>query len=187
MSNFIPKQNSSPFYRFYGWRIWALVAVFITYTLWYTGPGYFGQLAALPDYNVLQERGFYTGTEAVAALNSLTPDGRALKYTALVFDLPYMVMQALVFESFIAFGLRHIKPKSAKWPLLFILPIAFLLADFTEDSFVALTLATGSQALGTIAGVMTALKFITFIPAIFISLVMGIGGLWAWMRAQKPR
>jgi len=69
--------------------------------------------------------------------------------------------------------------------LLFILPIGFLLVDFLEDSFIALTLSTSSIFLGTIAGFMTALKFAVFIPAIVVSLIMGIGGLIMWAKGRK--
>lgn len=177
--------KASPFHRFQGWHIWALVAVFMVYTLWYTGPGFFGDLGRLPGHISLQQKGFYTGAEAVEILGRLDAEGRKTKLLALIFDLPYMILQALVFEAFIAFGMRHLRPKNAKWNLLFILPIAFLLVDFLEDSFIALTLTTGSTALGTIAGLMTALKFAVFIPAIIISLIMGIGGLMAWLRHRK--
>jgi len=138
--------GSSPFHRFQGWRILALFAVFAAYTLWYTGPGFFGQMSSMSGYSSLQE--------------------------TLIFDVPYMILQALVFEAFIAFGMRHIKPKNPKWNLLFILPIGFLLVDFLEDSFIALTLSTSSIFLGTIAGFMTALKFAVFIPAIVVSLII---------------
>jgi len=176
---------NSPFHRFQGWRIIALFVIFMAYTLWYTGPGFFGQMSSMPGYSSLQEMGFYNGETAVENLDSLDEDGRRLKFLALIFDLPYMILQALVFEAFIAFGLRHIKPRNPNWNLLFILPIGFLLADFFEDSFIALTLTTGSTALGTIAGFMTALKFVTFIPAIFIALLMGIAGLIAWLKKRK--
>lgn len=175
----------SPFHRFRGWRILALFAVFMAYTLWYIGPGFFGQMTSLPGYSSLQEMGFYSGATAVETLGSLDAAGRKTKFLALIFDLPYMILQALVFEAFIAFGLRHIKPKNPKWNLLFILPIGFLLVDFFEDSFIALTLTTGSTALGTIAGIMTALKFTIFIPAMIISLIMGAAGLFAWFRSGK--
>lgn len=177
--------SSSPFHRFQGWRILALFAVFMAYTLWFTGPGFFGQMSSMADYSSLQEMGFYTGTTAVETLGSLDVEGRKTKLLALIFDVPYMILQALVFEAFIAFGIRHLKPKNPKWKLLFILPIAFLLVDFAEDSFIALTLTTGSTTLGTIAGLMTALKFAVFIPAIFVSLIMGVGGLINWLRHRK--
>jgi len=157
----------------------------MAYTLWYIGPGFFGQMTSLPGYSSLQEMGFYSGATAVETLGSLDAAGRKTKFLALIFDLPYMILQALVFEAFIAFGLRHIKPKNPKWNLLFILPIGFLLVDFFEDSFIALTLTTGSTALGTIAGIMTALKFTIFIPAMIISLIMGAAGLFAWFRSGK--
>lgn len=158
----------------------ALFAVFLAYTAWYIGPGFFGQMAAIPGYASLQVMGFYSGAMAVETLGSLNANGRKLKYLALVFDVPYMIMQALVFEGFIAFGIRNMRLTNPKWNLLFILPIAFLLTDFAEDSFIALTLSTGSQALGTIAGFMTMLKFLTFIPAMIaalIFLIIGIIGL----------
>jgi len=175
----------SPFHRFQGKSILALVAVFLAYTLWYVGPGFFGQMKSIPGHSSLQEMGFYSGTTAVEILASLDEKGRKTKFLALIFDVPYMILQALVFEAFIAFGIRHVKPKSPKWNLLFILPIAFLLVDFFEDSFIALTLTTGSSALGTIAGLMTALKFAIFIPAIIVSLIMGVWGLIAWFRGRN--
>lgn len=163
----------------------ALIAVFAVYTLWYVGPGFFGDLTRLAGHASLQESGFYTGADAVERLGKLDAAGRRTKFLSLIFDVPYMILQALIFEAFIAFGMRHLKPKNPKWNLLFILPIGFLLVDFFEDSFIALTMTTGSTALGTIAGLMTALKFGVFIPAILVSLVMGIGGLVAWLRHRK--
>lgn len=177
--------SSSPFHRFQGWRILALLAVFMTYTVWYTGPGFFGQMSSMPGYFSLQEMGFYSGMTAVEVLGSLDVAGQKIKFLALIFDVPYMILQALVFEALIAFGMRHMKPKNPKWNLLFILPIGFLLVDFAEDSFIALTMTTGSTMLGTMAGLMTALKFTVFIPAIFISLIMGVGGLVAWIKQKK--
>jgi len=177
--------SESPFHRFKGPRLLALLAVFVAYTAWYVGPGFFGDLMRLPGHISLQEKGFYSGAEAVEILGRLDEAGRKTKFLALIFDLPYMILQALVFEALIAFGICHIKPKNLKWNLLFILPIGFLLADFAEDSFLALTMATGSIVLGTIAGIMTALKFATFILGIAVSLIMGLTGLMAWFRHRK--
>ena len=177
--------SESPFHRFKGPRLLALLAVFVAYTAWYVGPGFFGDLMRLPGHISLQEKGFYSGAEAVEILGRLDEAGRKTKFLALIFDLPYMILQALVFEALIAFGICHIKPKNLKWNLLFILPIGFLLADFAEDSFLALTMATGSIVLGTIAGIMTALKFTAFILGIAVSLIMGFTGLMAWFRHRK--
>ena len=177
--------GSSPFHRFQGKSILVLLAVFVAYTLWYTGPGFFGQMRSVPDYSSLQEMGFYTGATAVEILGSLDAAGRKTKFLALIFDVPYMILQALVFEAFIAFGIRHIKPKNPKWNLFFILPIGFLLTDFFEDSFIALTLTSGSTVLGTIAGFMTVLKFAFFVPAIIVSLLMVIIGLIMWVKHVK--
>lgn len=178
-------QPTSPFHRFQGRKLLALIAVFAAYTFWYIGPGFFGDLTRLPGHVSLQESGFYTGADAVERLGKLDAVGRKTKFLALIFDVPYMILQALIFEALIAFGMRHMKPKHPKWNLLFILPIAFLLVDFAEDSFIALTMTTGSVALGTIAGFMTAFKFAVFIPAIIVSLIMGAGGLILWLRQRK--
>lgn len=163
----------------------ALIAVFLVYTLWYVGPGFFGDLTRIAGHSSLQESGFYTGADAVERLGKLDAAGRKTKFLALIFDVPYMILQALVFEALIAFGMRHMRPKNLKWNLLFILPIGFLLVDFAEDSFIALTMTTGSTALGTIAGLMTALKFVIFIPAIIVSIIMGLGGVFCWLRQRK--
>lgn len=157
----------------------------MAYTAWYVGPGYFGQMSSMPGYSSLQEMGFYSGVEAVEILSRLDGQGRKTKLLALIFDVPYMILQALVFEAFIAFGIRNLKPKNPKWDLLFILPIGFLLADFFEDSFIALTLTTGSTIIGAIAGFMTALKFAFFIPAIIVSLRMAIIGSIMWVKHVK--
>jgi hypothetical protein len=177
--------KNSPFHRFQGRQILALFAVFAIYTLWYIGPGYFGQMRAMPGYSSLQEMGFYSGDTAVEVLGSLDASGRKTKLLALIFDVPYMILQSLVFEAFIAFGIRHMKLQNPKWSLLFILPIGFLLADFFEDSLLALTLTTGSTVLGDIAGLMTALKFLFFIPAIIASAIMLLGGLLMWAKARN--
>lgn len=184
MSNLTPLGLSS-FHRFFGWRLLALIAVFTVYTLWFTGPGYFGQMTRIDGHISLQKSGFYSGATAVEILSKLDGVERKIKYLNLIFDLPYMIMQALVFEALIAFGLRHMRPKSRIWNLLFLLPIGFLLADLAEDSFIALTLATGSEVLGTLAGFMTAFKFLTFIPAILVSVLMAFGGIIAWVRREK--
>jgi len=45
--------TSSPFHRFLGWKILALIAVLLAYSFWYTGPGFYGQLSRLADYTNL--------------------------------------------------------------------------------------------------------------------------------------
>ena len=93
------------FHRFTGLRLLALLVVFLAYTLWFIGPGPFGDLTRLDGYSYLQARGFYTGEEAVSAIESLSAEGRHIKFNALGFDLIYMVLQTWVFEAVIAFGL----------------------------------------------------------------------------------
>jgi len=99
------KLKGHNYMRFQGWRLMALLVVFTAYTLWFTGSGPFGDLTRLEGYDYLQGRGFYTGVEAVAAVETLSSEGRALKYKELGFDLIYMVLQMWVFEAVIAFGL----------------------------------------------------------------------------------
>ncbi len=165
-----PQLSLAPFDRFQGWRFIALVFVFSVYTFWFTGPGPFGQLAALAPETPLQAQGFYSGDFAVDVLSKLDSAGRKTKYLALIFDVPYMIMQALVFEAAITFSLLKMPKISAKTKLLYLFPIGFLLADVLENSLLALTLASDSVAIGTLAGYVTALKFTIFMPAIVVAI-----------------
>ena len=174
--------------RFTGWRLIALIVVFLAYTLWLIGPGPFGELARLEDYAYLQERGFYTGADAVAAIESLSPESRRLKYTALGFDLVYMILQTWVFEALIAFGLTALGFMKSRWRWILLAPMGFLLFDFLEDSALALVLATSSELIGTFAGVFTLLKFVFFVPLVFISLGLAVSGIVAIiLRNRKGR
>lgn len=165
--------------RFTGWRLIALLFIFTVYTLWFAGPGPFGELTRLENYDYLQGRGFYTGAEAVAAMESLSAEGRRLKYTELGFDLIYMVLQTWVFEALIAFGLTAMGLMTSRWRWILLAPMGFLLFDFLEDSSLALVLATPSELIGSFAGVFTAVKFAFFVPLIFISLGFGLAGIMA--------
>ena len=165
--------------RFTGWRLIVLIVVFLVYTIWFVGPGPFGELSRLENYAYLQERGFYTGAEAVAAIESLSADSRRLKYTALGFDLIYMVLQTWVFEALIAFGLTALGFMKSRWRWSLLAPMGFLLFDFLEDSALALVLATSSELIGSFAGVFTFMKFVFFVPLLFISLGLGVSGIVA--------
>lgn len=171
--------------RFTGWRLIALIVVFFAYTLWFTGPGPFGQLIDLAEYNSLQERGFYTGAEAMAAIEGLSADGRRVKYTALGLDLIYMVLQTWVFEALIAFGLTALGLMSSRWRWLLLAPMGFLLFDFLEDSFLALLLATSSEFVGSLAGIFTLLKFAFFLPLSVISIGLAIAGTAASLLRKR--
>lgn len=170
--------NRSPFYKFQGWRFAALFLVFILYSAWYFGPGYFGQLSRIEGYSLLQERGFYTGAEALAAIEGLNDEGRRLKFLALIFDVPYLILQALLFEAAIAFGILQARLAHRFWQWLFILPLGFLLADALEDSALALLLSTTQSIFGAAAGLLTLLKFMMFSLAAIASLVLFIIGIW---------
>lgn len=172
---------SSPFHKFRGWKLLALIVITLGYASWYSVMGPYSVLADLAPGMPLEERGYYTGAQAVETLSALDASGRKAKYISLVFDIPNMILSALLFEGLIAFGIRRLSLNRAKWGLLFVLPIAFLLADFGEDSFLALTLSTGSQTLGTIAGILTAVKFFTYIAAALAGLLLSFSGLGYWL------
>ncbi len=162
---------------FQGSRLVALLIVFAVYTLWFTTLGPFGDLERLAGYENLQSRGFYTGAEAVAAVEALSPAGLATKYKALGFDLIYMVLQMWVFESVLAFGLIALGWMKSRWRWVLMAPMGFLLFDFLEDSFIALVMATSSELLGSFAGVFTLMKFVFFIPLVLLSLGFGAAGI----------
>ena len=175
--------QSSPFHRFYGWKILALIAVLVVYSLWYFGPGPYGQLEGLAPGMPMEAKFHYSGQEVVDVFAGLDANGRKTKLISLVFDLPVMFLNMLVFEALIAFGIRRMK-LGGSWNLLFILPIAFLLCDFFEDSFLTLTLTSENTVLGTIAGLFTSLKTITFSLASLTGLLMALAGLWAFFRSK---
>jgi len=176
--------KNSPFHRFFGWHILVLAVVFSAYTLWYTGPGPFGRLASLAPGMPMQEQFFYTGQQAVDIYAGLDEQGRKTTLLALLLDLPFMILFSLLAEALIAFGIRRMS-LGGKWNLLFVLPIAFLLCDFGEDSFLALTLTSGNTILGSIAGVFTAMKFVTFTAAIIAAIGMSALGLLAFLRRKE--
>jgi len=167
------------FYRFTGWRLIALLAVFFAYTLWFISVGPFGELTRLENYSNLQSRGFYTGADAVTAIESLNAEGRRVKFKALGFDLIYMVLQTWVFEAVIAFGLTAsgLMNSRLRWSLL--APMGFLLFDFLEDSLLALVMVTSSEFIGSLAGVFTLLKFAVFLPLVVLAIGLALAGIVA--------
>ena len=167
------------FYRFTGWRLIALLGVFFVYTIWFTSLGPFADLTRLENYSNLQSRGFYTGADAVTAIESLNAEGRRVKFKALGFDLIYMVLQTWVFEAVIAFGLTAsgLMNSRLRWSLL--APMGFLLFDFLEDSSLALVMVTSSEFIGSLAGVFTFLKFAFFLPLVVLSIGLGLAGIVA--------
>jgi len=141
----------------------------------------------LAGYDYLQGRGFYSGAEAVAAVETLSAEGRAVKYKALGFDLIYMVLQMWVFEAVLAFGLIALGWMGSRWRWLLLAPMGFLLFDFLEDSFLALVMVTSSELIGSFAGVFTVMKFVFFIPLVFLSLGFGIAGIMAIILRKGKR
>lgn len=181
------KPKAHNYERFQGWRLIAFLAAFTVYTLWFIGPGPFGDLERLAGYEYLQGRVFYSGADAVAAVETLSLEGRVVKYKALGFDLIYMVLQTWVFEAVIAFGLIALGWMNTRWRWLLIAPMGFLLFDFLEDSFLALVLVTSSELIGSFAGVFTLIKFVFFIPLVLLSTGFGIAGIVAIVLRKGKR
>ena len=158
----------------------ALVAVTMLYSYWFAVIGPFSKLAALAPGLPLESQFSYSGQYAVETLAQLDEAGERAKLSSLFFDLPYMVLNALMFEALIAFGIRRLNLIKPIWSFLFILPLAFLMFDFAEDAFLALTVVTGSELTGTLAGLATPAKFVTFIGAIVSALLLSVSGLIYW-------
>ena len=174
----------TPFTRFQNHWFFVLLAVYVAYSTWYLGPGFYGQLAALGSGMPLEERGYYSGAFAVETLSALSPEGRKTKYLSLLFDIPYMIMTALILEAMMMFGLLSLKKDRSKWAAILGLPIIFLLVDFFEDSALALTLVSGSEVFGTVAGIMTPLKFTMFSIASLAAIIFSVCGGIALLRAR---
>lgn len=173
------------FHKFQGLRLLTLIVVTMAYTYWFTVHGPYSKLAALGPGLPLEGAMYYSGAHAVSVLGSLDAAGRKMKYFSLAGDVPFMILQALLLEGLIAFGLRHLGLMGARWRLLFFAPLAFLMFDFLEDSFLALTLASGSEALGTLAGLMTPMKMATYTAASILALVLSVSGLAVWLAGKS--
>lgn len=179
--------HGSSFHKLTGYRILILIIVTLGYATWFSTLGPYGQLSDLGPGLPLEERGFYTGAQAVEALSQLDAQGRKLKLISLICDLPNMLLSALMFIALIGFGIRRLGLARPVWTSLFAIPLAFLAVDFAEDLLIALTMFSRSEILGTIAGGMTALKFMTYIPAALLALGLGLSGLIAWFAKGRPK
>jgi hypothetical protein len=96
-----------------------------------------------------------------------------------------MVLQTWVFEAVIAFGLTALGLMATRWRWLLIAPMGFLLFDFLEDSFLALVMTTSSELIGSFAGVFTLMKFVFFVPLVFLSLGLGMAGIVAILLRKR--
>lgn len=168
-----------------GWPLFLTVIALIAYSGWYVGPGYFGQLAGLAPGMPLQSSLFYSGEYATRVLGAIDPAAHKTVYLAYLFDIPYMVLNALVLQGLIAFGARQMRWKAGFATVCLIFPIAFLIFDVFEDSSLALTLSSGSELAGSIAGVFTLLKMVSFILGTILGLLALIGGTVAFLLAQR--
>jgi len=52
-----------------------------------------------------------------------------------------------------------------------------LFFDFLEAASLALVMTTFSEVFGTVAGVFSLIKFMFFVPLVFISLGVGVAGI----------
>lgn len=177
--------ETSPFHRFFGWKIAVLFIVTACYGFWHSNIGPYADLANLAPGLPLEERGFYTGQEAVTSLSDLNVSGQRTKLWALVLDIPNFILLAFLMEALIAFGIRRLKLIRPIWNLLFVFPILFLLVDFAEDSFVALTLVTLSEGFGSVAGVLTVAKFGVFSLTTLIAIILSLTGLVYWLMQDR--
>lgn len=175
------------FYKVSAWGLLAVLAALIAYSIWYTGPGPYGQYAALAPQGPMQEVGFYPGAQAVETLAALNAEARQAKYIALAFDLPYMLLNMLFFGGLMALGLKLMNRQGTRWEGLLLLPMLFFDADLLEDICLALTLANGSELTGTLAGIFTALKFLFFMASALIALCLFIAGLVMWIRRKSAK
>ena len=173
------------FHKFQGLRLLALIIITLAYGYWFTLHGPYSKLSALGPGLPLEDLFFYSGAHAAEVLGRLDAAGRRAKYLSLLFDVPNMILTMLMLEGLIAFGLRHLGLMGRKWRLLFALPIAFLMFDFLEDSFLALTLATNLEITGTLAGIMTPLKIITVSACMITAVVLSLGGLGMWLLGKS--
>jgi len=56
-------------------------------------------------------------------------------------------------------------------------PYGILFFGFLEAASLALVMTTFTEVFGTVAGVFTLIKFMFFVPLVFISLGVGVAGI----------
>lgn len=172
-----------PFYRLQGLSLLVLIGVTVIYAYWFAA---IGPYADLQNYSGLPlEERVYSGEDAAQILGALSQEGHRAKLLSLVLDVPHMILWALTLENLIAFGLRHLNLMRSKWLLVLALPIVFLAFDAFENTFLALTLVTGWGLFGTLASIMTPLKFLILIPSIIVALGLSAAGLVKWVGAKR--
>lgn len=160
-----------------GWPLVAAFVLMVVYAMWFVGPGYFGQLGALSPDLPLQSAFFYSGEHAVTTLGQIAPDDHKIAYLAYIFDLPYMWISAVVFTNLIALGVKALKITNGFGKLALLMPALFLLFDISEDLLLAITLASGSEITGAIAGYATLFKMITFGLSNLLAIAFGLAAL----------
>lgn len=171
---------ASPFHYFRGYRLLVLIIVTFAYGLWFTQFGPYATLSTINPGLPLESRLFYTGQKAAMILDSLDLYGRKIKYMSLMWDIPFIILNGLMMEGMFAFAIRRIPLRSPAWNYLFILPILYVGFDVLENSFLALTLATGSVLAGSLASLCTFMKMMTYTGTATLALVLTLLGLAIW-------
>lgn len=173
-----------------GWALFGLIVVTIAYSAWYASPGgAYGQLSGMAPNMPLQ--GQVVGYEAQTALDAygqIRADGKAgYVYHALLLDIPYMILNCLTFAGLMGFGLQQLNIASSPARHVLWLPSLALLIDAIEDTALATLMARPSDTIAALAGPLTAMKFIIWIPTTLLAIGLALIGLifWGYRRLRK--
>src|SRR5690606_33470757 len=124
--------------------------------------------------------GGYTAAEAYAAVAAYGDAGRELyMWVELTADVIYPLVYSLFFGLTIAYSFQRLLPAHHPFQHLAVVPIAAALLDFAENACIVTMLLNYPQQfmwVGTLAGVLTVIKWIVAILAL-AAMVIGLIGL----------
>jgi hypothetical protein len=129
----------------------ALMAMNVAATLFYHASGGYGILDLGGGANLFDDRGSYTPTRAYLLIAHYGQSGIHYYYGLLIADLFFPVILGMFALLAIIRALGHIV-SSQRWPyLLALLPLAYVLADWSENAGILTMLLNYPQTLFTLA------------------------------------
>ncbi len=165
----------------------SLSAINIAATRFYHATGGYGLLDLGGGANLFDDRGSYTQEQAYALIAGYGQEGIAHYYLLLGADIPFPATLALFALLAITGALRRIAPQRC-WPYaLALVPLAYVLADWTENAGILAMLLNYPHELPGLATVTNAVREIKGALASASLLLAGVTWLVALAAQRSAR
>jgi hypothetical protein len=158
----------------------------VAYTDWRLGSSLRCSPLTTPDANIGFDMGIYTGFRECLSSNGKAGIGRFVALHTFGFDLVFPLLLALT----ASLGLFRIAnqlprfarlPLVARWLIVTLLPVCYLVADYAENFAVMNWLKSGDSAIPVLIPAMTAAKF----ASLGVVLVLAIALKLATLRHKR--